>query len=600
MAVKTDTQATTLPTQERKPQETIDSSSRGDIPLRWFTSILLLVFPTATLFVNRGDSYVLGFLTLIGIWVWLRDGARRWLDRPTALLWIAFVLFFAVALLSYLLGTQTDAGFRFLGRYLRFLLIAPVYLALRRYPPAAKTVFLGLALGALVSGILAALQFLHATIPIRVQATTGLSIIFGDLATTMVIGTVAGFGLMTISKHKWVIALLALCVAGGGVATLLSGTRGAWLPLLLLIPALVTAPSVFKRRYQLLIFVTIITIFSASYFIARTDTRVRLIDGFKNTINYFVALNTLDHSNLNSQSRFQCSNTQKFLAAWIDVGAANSSMLHAQVVNDATLIHNNICRLPYAVRIDNSGKSGLLRFDLPRVSQRGDGAQLSKILIKGSGMIRIGWSTSPPKEFNEVQYAPFILNEKAGAAFSISIYVPQKSVVKLVPLNNFFGEYTFSIADNSVGKRFEMWRAAWKMFLGHPLLGVGMGAYQMYSQRLILTDEIAPFVQDYDHPHNDYLNALASSGVAGFLALLAILVVPVVRFWRAVRSKDAVSHAIGLAGALTVLGFAIYALTDTIFLHSMMITWYVVYMALFYALQDVQANKLAKPPLPIP
>jgi len=40
---------------------------------------------------------------------------------------------------------------------------------------------------------------------------------------------------------------------------------------------------------------------------------------------------------------------------------------------------------------------------------------------------------------------------------------------------------------------------------------------------------------------------------------------------------------------LTVVGFTIYALTDTIFLHSIMITWYVIYMALFYSLLDTRA-----------
>ncbi|MGH8378026.1 MAG: hypothetical protein ACRER7_03645, partial [Gammaproteobacteria bacterium] len=156
----------------------------ADFPLRWLTTFLMLVFPAATLFINRGDSYTLGLLALIGLWVWLRDGARPWLDRHGGALWLAFALFFAVAVLSYVFGLQTEDGFHFLGRDLRFLFIAPVYLAFRRYPPTAKTAFIGLALGGLMSGALAMLQFMRAHGPIRITATTDLSIIFGDLATT--------------------------------------------------------------------------------------------------------------------------------------------------------------------------------------------------------------------------------------------------------------------------------------------------------------------------------------------------------------------------------------------------------------------------------
>ena len=80
-------------------------------------------------------------------------------------------------------------------------------------------------------------------------------------------------------------------------------------------------------------------------------------------------------------------------------------------------------------------------------------------------------------------------------------------------------------------------------------------------------------------------------GILGFAALLAILLIPAWRFLWATRSPGRASHALGLGGVLTVAGFAIYALTDTIFLHSMMITWYVIYIALFHALLAAQNRK---------
>lgn len=595
MTVKMETEATTLPAQDREPQKTIDSSSRGDLPLRWVTSILLLIFPTATLFLNRGDSYVFGILTLIGIWVWLRDGARRWLDRPAALLWIAFALFFAVALLSYLVGTQTDAGFRFLGRYLRFLLVVPVYLALRRYPPTAKTVFIGLALGGLLAGIIGGLHVYRADVFIRVEAMTGLSIIFGDLAVTMTLCTVAGFGLLAISRRPSVILLLVLCVAGGVAGALLSGTRGAWLALFLLVPALALAPT-HKWRYIPVTVLALIAMCAIFYFVPRSDLRSRVSNSFSSVESYYIGRNTVVGENPINFTGPRCDDQKHFLEQFVKFlyGPNNPEPSGASVQKDPLLVQTGFCKDGYAVRIRGVDRSRWTSHWFPRLPTVGVGKQFSTILVRGTVFNPFGQDNGG----DPVQYAGYTrikLNKSNWPGTMIAVYVPYGEIAWIVPLDNYYGEYTLAIANTAVGQRFEMWRASWKLFLHHPLLGVGTGAYQDKVAQLIQGGEIFPFVGEFDHPHSDYFNALSSAGIVGSLALLAILIVPLVRFWRALRGKDSVSHAVGLAGALTVLGFAIYALTDTIFLHSMMITWYVIYMALFYALLDVQASKLAKP-----
>ena len=95
---------------------------------------------------------------------------------------------------------------------------------------------------------------------------------------------------------------------------------------------------------------------------------------------------------------------------------------------------------------------------------------------------------------------------------------------------------------------------------------------------------IAPAAAQYDHPHSDYFDALSSRGIMGLLALFALLGVPAIYFVRALKNQGDTSHAVGLAGLLLVCGFAICGLTDTVFIHSMNISWYVIYVALFMAL----------------
>ena len=67
-------------------------------------------------------------------------------------------------------------------------------------------------------------------------------------------------------------------------------------------------------------------------------------------------------------------------------------------------------------------------------------------------------------------------------------------------------------------------------------------------------------------------------------AVGAALLVPAAYFLRVMKNPGDTSHAVGLAGLLLVCGFAIFGLTDTGFIHSMNISWYVIYIALFMVL----------------
>lgn len=573
-------------------------SSHG--PLRWLTTFLVLVFPTAALFVNRGDSYTLGLLSLIGLWVWVRHSARPFLNQASAMLWLAFVLFFAIAVLTYETGLQTEDGFHFLGRYLRFLFIVPVYLAFRHYLPTAKTVFIGLALGALVSGALSWLQFLHAHGPIRVAATTDLSIIFGDLATTMVLGTVAGFGLLAASRRTWAVPVLVLCLAGGVAASLLSGTRGAWIPLLLLpLGMMMFVARTLKYRHIVFILLAVIAVFSSFYLSARSGTHERIASIAKNTSNYFVSFRASPKWPKTPANTMICANSQAFLTAWLQASYQAAAMRqHSSVIADNGIPHRYQCTYHYAVQMHNDSEQTEYQAIFPRLADTVGKTQHTYILVRGTGSLSFGGKQTTNVDFDTDKYSLINLMSSATTGTSITLSIPPAGSVWLVPLEGHYGEYTMVLANTSVGQRFEMWRAAWHLFLTSPIVGVGVGAYQISTDQLVSQNEIAPFVRDFDHPHNDYLNALASSGILGLGVLIAILFLPLRRFWQFVTSTNPATHAMGMAGVLTVVGFAIYALTDTIFLHSMMITWYVIYIALFYALLDAQENQSVKPESP--
>lgn len=597
MTVKMETEATTLPAQERKPQETIDSRARGDVPLRWFTTLLMLVFPTAVLFVNRADSYSFWLLVLIGIWVWIRHGARPFLDRWSGALLLAFALFFGVTVLAYLCGFQTQDGFRFLGRYLRFLFIAPVLLTFRRYPPTAKTVFIGLALGALVGGTGSIWHFLHVHYVKLMEAATDLHIIFGDLATTMVLCTVAGFGLMAASRRNWAVPMLVLSVAGGVAATLLSGARGAWIPLLLLLPALMTSlGNYLKSRYILGFLVVLVVVCSSFYLAIGKDSRQRITGMGRNIYDYFAVLHYVHKRKDGAGYKVGCMTDPGIMKAWLAAGYIPFGALDDRVEPDQTLTQETPCAGDDVISLHNSSIKqdiqGVPYIVLPRYPGAPATVQKTKIWVRGTGFASLDFRGDAVVKFDSTRYRLIYVsaaNDTTGTSLNIGLS-PGKTLW-FVPVEGYAGEYAYPLADTSVGQRLAMWRAAWMLFLSHPLLGVGTGAYQPSTDRLIAEGKIMPTIASYDHPHNDYLNALASAGIVGFLVLLAVLLLPAWFFIRAVCSGDRVTHALGLGGLFTVIGFAIYALTDVVFLHNMMIIWYVVYVALFYALIQAGIEK---------
>lgn len=593
MELKAGTETSLPPAQERKLTGTHCPGSKGDAWLRGFTTLLMLAFPTVVLFVNRADSYSFWLLVLVGIWVWFRYGARPFLDRWSAALWIVFALFFGVTVLAYLFGVQTEDGFRFLGRYLRFLFIAPVYLAFRRYPPTAKTVFIGLALGAFAGGVVSVWHFLHVHHVIRMEAATDLSIIFGDLATTMVLCTVAGFGLMAASRRAWSVPLLILCMAGGVAATLLSGTRGAWIPLLLL-PVVLMSPigGFLKRRYLFAIVLVLVAVFSSLYAIGRSGAQARITDAWTYLSEYTVALAAAKSRNDGGSIHLHCDNTEDFLRAWSKSAYLPASLVASVVRTRGTGERSGpTCGGGYALLLQNVRGDEAATAALLRVSTAQPGPQHSTMLMRGSGSVMFAGTQESSVSFSSQNFRPVMFSSRNTSGAAIDVSVASHQSVELIPLDGYFGEYSMSIANNSVGERFEMWRAAWHLFLRHPFLGIGTGAYQTGTGRLIAAGGITPFVGEYDHPHNDYFNALASFGIVGFMLLVAMLILPVWFFLRAARSNGGATHALGLGGVFTVIGFAIYALTDVVFLHNMMIIWYVTYVALFVALIQNQASR---------
>jgi len=109
------------------------------------------------------------------------------------------------------------------------------------------------------------------------------------------------------------------------------------------------------------------------------------------------------------------------------------------------------------------------------------------------------------------------------------------------------------------GKRAAMRNGAWHMFLDHPLGGTGLGTLQI---------AYPPYETVYDgkivnHAHNDYLEALAETGLLGGLCCAWFLAVLARKsFARLRQNDDSFAAALQLSGMLACTGLLVHALVD--------------------------------------
>jgi O-antigen ligase len=109
------------------------------------------------------------------------------------------------------------------------------------------------------------------------------------------------------------------------------------------------------------------------------------------------------------------------------------------------------------------------------------------------------------------------------------------------------------------GKRAAMRRGAWHIFLDHALAGTGLGTLQIvYPSYETLYD-----AKVVNHAHNDYLEALAETGVLGGLCCAWLLGVLFFKSLSLFRQWDfSFPGALQLSGTVACAGFLVHALVD--------------------------------------
>lgn len=120
------------------------------------------------------------------------------------------------------------------------------------------------------------------------------------------------------------------------------------------------------------------------------------------------------------------------------------------------------------------------------------------------------------------------------------------------------GRAVFGDPSASGSTRYVLWRAAWRMFLDHPLAGVGPGHYRTLFERYV--NRALEGEADWGSAHNLYLHQLAERGLIGAAALGFLLWMLAVRAFRAEQRRG---ERLTIWAAASVPAFLVMNVTET-------------------------------------
>lgn len=161
-------------------------------------------------------------------------GARTWWRQPLALPARCLLASIAAMGTVWLLDASVAEGVRSLDRAIKYFLALPCWLYLLRWPPAASTLWWGLACGGVGAGLVALYQRL-VLLWDRASGFTN-AIQFGGLAILLALMCVLVLAASWQRLGRAQRAALACGAVMGVLASLLSLSRGGWLALALSLP----------------------------------------------------------------------------------------------------------------------------------------------------------------------------------------------------------------------------------------------------------------------------------------------------------------------------------------------------------------------------
>ena len=133
-----------------------------------------------------------------------------------------------------------------------------------------------------------------------------------------------------------------------------------------------------------------------------------------------------------------------------------------------------------------------------------------------------------------------------------------------------------SDSKGSVDLRLSMWSGGLTAFKQQPIIGYGYHNTGLEASRHVSGPYAKGFIKGQKMLHNDYVNSLVGFGILGLLALMALLFLPLTLFFKQLKAdKECARSAIGV---LFIIALSVFAITDSIYSHSVMRSFFVFFL----------------------
>jgi O-antigen ligase len=139
-------------------------------------------------------------------------------------------------------------------------------------------------------------------------------------------------------------------------------------------------------------------------------------------------------------------------------------------------------------------------------------------------------------------------------------------------------------AESSIGQRLTLWQAAIKIWFKNPIIGTGIGDFQIDFGEMRKSGEIEfpEGLPSYNYAHSTFLEALATTGILGLIGMIvSTFLLPSVFFLKALKvSTNEYDHYAAVFGLVLVTAFMILGLTENWLVHLQLIQMFSFLLAL--------------------
>ena len=142
---------------------------------------------------------------------------------------------------------------------------------------------------------------------------------------------------------------------------------------------------------------------------------------------------------------------------------------------------------------------------------------------------------------------------------------------------------------DTMGLRYNLWKAGWQMWLDHPVRGVGIGMYQ-HSMGSYILNLVGPVRVDLV-AHNTFVQVLSETGIIGFILFMLMVFNALKNFWNAKFKDDLEAFSLRNVWLIVFLVVVVVGgITQSG--HASKLTWMVMGVCVYFANQAKMAEQV--------